>query len=66
MKLDYAESLRKFSETFNLSKEETSKGNDQIPGGLVVERLPMARMQFSLSEVKANMFIQLKVKNYSI
>ena len=33
MKLDYAESLRKFSETFNLSKEETSKGNDQIPGG---------------------------------
>ncbi|HAV5025345.1 TPA: glutamate-1-semialdehyde 2,1-aminomutase [Acinetobacter baumannii] len=33
MKLDYAESLRKFSETFNLSKEETSKGNDHIPGG---------------------------------
>lgn len=33
MKLDYQQSVKNFSETFNLSKIETSRGNDHIPGG---------------------------------
>lgn len=33
MKLDYQQSLKNFSEAFHLSKAETSKGNDYIPGG---------------------------------
>lgn len=33
MKLDYQQSLKNFSEAFNLSKEETNKGKHYIPGG---------------------------------
>ncbi|WP_413704266.1 aspartate aminotransferase family protein [Pseudomonas sp. Pseusp16] len=33
MKLDYQQSLKNFSEAFNLSKKETTKGKDYIPGG---------------------------------
>lgn len=33
MKLDYQQSIKNFSEAFNLSKIETTKGKDVIPGG---------------------------------
>ncbi len=33
MKLNYQQSLKNFSEAFSLSKEETSKGKEYIPGG---------------------------------
>ena len=33
MKLNYAQSLENFSNKFHLSKEETHKGTDLIPGG---------------------------------
>ncbi|TPV23639.1 aspartate aminotransferase family protein [Pantoea anthophila] len=33
MRLTYEQSLQNFSETFHLSKDETSRGNDYIPGG---------------------------------
>ncbi len=33
MKLNYQQSLNNFSEAFHLSKKETSKGKEYIPGG---------------------------------
>lgn len=33
MKLNYEHSIKNFSEAFSLSKEETSKGHEHIPGG---------------------------------
>ncbi|MBK5003816.1 aspartate aminotransferase family protein [Pseudomonas sp. S32] len=33
MKLDYEQSLKNFSDAFHLSKKETTKGKDYIPGG---------------------------------